>query len=207
VFYSSVHPHHSQKRAKFVMSDVLSRDTVARCYGNALFDVMSASESFADDVRDFVYLADLVSIAEMKAFWSSPWESLERKQRFLREVVLSEVVGYFSEAICNALEVMLAEQRMDIVLGAAKVLQDLARSHLQELKGVVVFAEPQPQEFVMAVKKGAQLIFGDFLELVERVDPELIAGFEVRVGNLRYDASLANHVAHLKSYLAAQQEY
>jgi F-type H+-transporting ATPase subunit delta len=150
-----------------------------------------------------------------------PWlKSLRQVERRLRESELVAIIDDLSlplEAKKDRLRPVLGDAPMSVVnlvytMAAAGDLHCLERvvidleSHVARAGrgtvGLVRSAVPLTSEEKARLEKGLVLRFGDELALTYEVDPAIIGGLVVRVGDLVMDGSVAAKLAALRDELS-----
>lgn len=89
-------------------------------------------------------------------------------------------------------------KRLDLLKAIAKkyaIIYDFDK-HILEAK--VTTAVPITEELEKQVLQKIVELTGDKANLVNDVDPDILGGFILRVGDVQYDASIANHLNQLR---------
>jgi F-type H+-transporting ATPase subunit delta len=68
--------------------------------------------------------------------------------------------------------------------------------HIQ--RGKLISAQPMSDEQIAAIKKEVEKETGDTFEMDVEVDPELIGGFVLHIGDRLFDGSVASSLRKLK---------
>lgn len=101
----------------------------------------------------------------------------------------------------NFMKVLAQHERLEII----RTVRTKAHHFLDKLRGrteaSVVSAAPLDPKHSAAIKARLQATYGGEIVLRETVDPSLIGGVIVRVGDRVVDGSLANSLARLKEQL------
>lgn len=130
---------------------------------------------------------------ELRSLIESPVIKAELKKN-----VLSQVFGDFSEASDKLMALLLENNRIEIFGMVAEKFMVL----YDELKGkenaVVTTAIPLSEELEAKVLAKVQELTSKEVTLENVVDEEIIGGFILRVGDVQYDASIANKLNNLK---------
>lgn len=117
-----------------------------------------------------------------------------------KEAVIKAVFGSRLDALSNAfIQIIIRKGRENHLDGIAKEYVQLYK----ELKGVVtahvtsaVQMDDSIRLTVLSLVKAAK---GDQVELLEEVDPSLIGGFILRVGDQQFDTSISRKLKQLKN--------
>ena len=139
---------------------------------------------------------------------TSPRVGQEEKIRLLELAIGSRV----SRSLLDFLKVLARRGRLDCLRAIARA----ARQQLNELRGRVevtlTTAEPLGEDSTRQAAERLQTALGQQIDLSTTVDPDLIGGAIVRVGDTIFDGSVLNHLeqmrrtAHSKSAQKIREE-
>jgi F-type H+-transporting ATPase subunit delta len=170
-------------------------EQVAKVYARALVDAAQKSgqteaivaelDSFVTDVLDKLPLLKSVLGAAMR--------QPEQKLKLIDQVFQ----GRASPLFLSFVKTLARHGRLDIVRTIRHEVHKL-HDELRHLVRVdVQTAAPLPAELKQTMAQMIQARTGGTPVLVERIEPELIAGFVVRVGDTVFDGSVATNLAKL----------
>lgn len=131
---------------------------------------------------------------ELQAVLQSPVIKANDKKEALLKIFSGQ-----SEATHSLINILVENQR-------ASLLADVAKSYVQlynDEQGVkvatVITAVPLSSELESKVMaKVKELTGSDKVTLKNEIDPAIIGGFILRVGDIQYNASIANQLGNLK---------
>jgi F-type H+-transporting ATPase subunit delta len=169
-------------------------EEIAEVYARALFEVATEHDKL-DVVRDELgeFADALADSRELQTFFFSPYFSTEEKKEGLHKAVTGA-----DESVANFLELLLENHRMPVVF---RVRRDFDRLWEEENKLLPVqitsAVELDPS---VADRIGAEIgrQTGRTVELTSTVDPDVIGGIVLRVGNSILDASIRNRLENLR---------
>jgi F-type H+-transporting ATPase subunit delta len=169
-------------------------EEIAEVYARALFEVATERDKL-DVVRDELgeFADALADSRELQTFFFSPYFSTEEKKEGLHKAVTGA-----DEAVANFLELLLENHRMPVVF---RVRRDFDRLWEEENKLLPVqitsAVELDPS---VADRIGDEIgrQTGRTVELTSTVDPDVIGGIVLRVGNSILDASIRNRLENLR---------
>jgi F-type H+-transporting ATPase subunit delta len=173
-------------------------EEIAEVYARALFEV-ATEQNKLDVVRDELgQFADaLADSRELQTVFFSPYFSTEEKKEGLHKAVTGA-----DESVANFLELLLENHRMPVVF---RVRRDFDRLWEEENKLL-------PVEITSAVELDPSVAdrigeeigrqTGRTVELTSTVDPDVIGGIVLRVGNSILDASIRNRLENLRKQVA-----
>jgi F-type H+-transporting ATPase subunit delta len=151
--------------------------------------VLSELDSFVDDV--------LAGVPNLQATLSSPKVPLEAKTGMIDRAF----AGKMSGPLLNLLKVLCRRGRF----GCIRAIRQAAREQYNELRGRVEVSVRSAQKLdgdaLSLVKNQLQASLGKEVELKVSVDPDLIGGLVLKIGDTVYDGSVVNRLSTLRNSL------
>jgi F-type H+-transporting ATPase subunit delta len=148
--------------------------------------VLEQLESLVADVLD--------RLPQFEAALSTPRIAVEEKVRILQKAF----GGRMSPVLLNFLNVAAQHGRLDCLRAIARQ----ARHYYNELRNRVEVrlqsAQPLSNPLRELIASRLQQLLGREVDLQSQVDPELLGGIVVRVGDTVYDGSLANKLNRMR---------
>jgi F-type H+-transporting ATPase subunit delta len=163
-------------------------------YAKAVLDLAienKASEGVEHDMR--AILETIAGSSELRAMLASPVVRGEIKKR--------AVEGIFSKnhKITKGLVNLLVDNRR------ISMLNEVALKYIilnEQIKGqnvaYVTTAVPMTSQLEEQLLKKVEGLIGNKVSLENKIDESIIGGFVLRIGDLQYDASIANKINNLK---------
>ena len=174
------------------------RDTAARRYAEAAFDLGRSDGTLDAWERDLARLRDAVGDEELRALVEHPAVAFADKERVLRRVV-----GDVSPEALNLVLLMVRRGRPRAIPRMTEHFADLVRRErgvaLAEIRSALPLDAPQRA----AISERLAELTGDTIEINEVVDEALIGGITVRIGDRLYDASVRSRLERLRARLTA----
>lgn len=171
-------------------------------YANALADIalaQSAAEAVTQELTGFGAL--YAESGELRNFLSSPAVTREAKHRVV-EKLLARVGG--SKIVRNFLLVIIDHQRAqflpEIVATFQQVIQQRQGITEAQVSSAVELNAPQKAELESTLER----LTGKRVEAKFSLEPELLGGAVVRVGDTVYDGSLRSRLNELRARLASE---
>jgi F-type H+-transporting ATPase subunit delta len=171
---------------------------IARVYADALFGV-AKEKGKLDAIREQLgQFADaLAKTREMQLFFFSPYFSSAEKGDGLKKAI----AGADPELV-NFLELLIEKHRMPVLFRIRRQFDALWAKENKRLGVTVTSAvelDPQVAEHI-----GAEIEqqTGNEVELQSRVDPDILGGLVVQVGNMVLDTSIRNRLEKLRKSVA-----
>jgi F-type H+-transporting ATPase subunit delta len=171
---------------------VARRETAARRYAEAAFEIGRSEGTLDTWERDLQRLTDALADEELRSLVEHPAVPYAAKERVVRRVVS----GVSPEAV-NLVLLMVRRGRMTRHF-AALVRRERGVA-LAEIRTALPMEEPQRA----AVTDRLHDLTGQEIEINEVVDESLIGGITVRIGDRLYDASVRNRLERLRARLTA----
>ncbi len=174
------------------------RDTAARRYAEAAFDIGRADRTLDAWELDLVKLRDALAVDELRTLVEHPAVAYGEKERVVRRVV--------GDVLPEALNLVLLMVRRGRPRAIGRMV-DHFRELLRRDRGIslaeVRTALPLEESQRVAVMDRLHELTGDEIEINEVVDESLIGGITVRIGDRLYDASVRNRLERLRARLTA----
>ncbi len=112
---------------------------------------------------------------------------------------LLKIFGEQSEATHSLINILVANKRTMLLSNVAKSFVDIYNEQQGVKVATVTTAVPLTSELeVKVLAKVKELTGSEKVTLKSEVDPEIIGGFVLRVGDIQYNASIANQLGNLK---------
>ncbi len=175
------------------------RETAARRYAEAAFEIGRADRSLDAWERDLTAMAGALRNAELRRLVEHPAVAYAAKERVLRRVVGEGV----SELALNLVLLMVRRGRPGAIERMVEHFAELLRRERGIALAEVRSALPLPEEQRDAVGKRLAQLTGAQIEMNEVVDESLIGGIAVRIGDTLYDGSVRNRLERLRARLTA----
>jgi F-type H+-transporting ATPase subunit delta len=173
-------------------------EELAQVYARALFEV-GREHGKLDVLREQLgQFADaLDSNRELTTFFFSPYFSSEEKQEGLRRVLVDA-----DESFVNFVNLLIENHRMPVIF---RIRQDYERLWEEEnrllpveITSAIALDQATTENLGRTIGERA----GRTVELAARVDPAILGGLVVRVGNSILDASIRNRLEQLRRQVA-----
>ena len=173
-------------------------EEIAQVYARSLFEVASEQDRL-DAIREQLgqFAAALASSRELEVFFFSPYFSTEEKKDGLRRAIEGE-----DEIIRNFLELLIENHRMPVVFRTRRIY-DRMWEEANRLLPVEITSAVQLDSSV-AERIGDEIgrQTGRTVQLTSTVDPDVIGGIVLRVGNSILDASIRTRLESLRKQVA-----
>lgn len=173
-------------------------EELAQVYGRSLFEVAKENDKL-DVVREQLgEFADAVDDNhELQVFLFSPYFSTEEKKDGL-----GKIVSDADEHFLNFLELLAEKHRLPVIFRIRRVYDELWAKENKLLEVSVTSAVELDDKLVKQIGDEIEKQTGQTVELQSHVDPDVLGGLVLQVGNTVLDASVRNRLEKLRKQIA-----
>jgi F-type H+-transporting ATPase subunit delta len=173
-------------------------EEIAAVYARSLFEVAQEQQKL-DLVREQVgQFADaLQDSRELQVFFFSPYFSTQEKEDGLDRAVTGA-----DPVVQNFLKLLIENHRMPVVFRIRRAYDVLWEEENQLLPVEVTSAVELDEGTVRQIGDRISEQTGRRVDLSSRVEPDILGGIVVRVGNSVLDASVRNRLENLRRQVA-----
>ena len=173
-------------------------EEIAEVYARALFEVATEKNKI-DVVREELgqFTDALADSRELQTFFFSPYFSTEEKKDGLHKAVTGA-----DPEIQNFLELLLEKHRMPVVFRIRRDYDQLWEDAHKLLPVQITSAIELDPSIAERIGDEIGRQTGRTVELTSTVDPDVIGGIVLRVGNSILDASIRNRLENLRKQVA-----
>ena len=173
-------------------------EEIATVYARSLFEVAQESGKL-DEVREQLgQFADaLEGDRELQVFFFSPYFSTEEKKDGLAKVIEGA-----EPAVLNFFELLVEKHRMPVIFRIRRDYEQLWERENKLLPVEITSAVVLDDEIARRIGDQIGEQTGQRVELTKTVDPDIIGGLVLRVGNSILDASIRNRLETLRKNVA-----
>jgi F-type H+-transporting ATPase subunit delta len=173
-------------------------EEIAEVYARSLYEV-AAERDVSDDVREQLgQFADaLGEDRQLTAFFFSPYFTSEEKKDGLRKMLSGA-----DEIFLNFLDALTERHRMPAIFRIRQRYDQMWDEAHRMLPVQVTSAIALDTQTVRSIGERIGEQTGREVELSSTVDPEILGGLVLRVGNFILDASIRNRLNQLRKQVA-----
>lgn len=173
-------------------------EEIADVYARSLFEVASEQDKL-DVVRDQLgQVADAVAAdRDLQTFFFSPYFSTAEKEDGLKKALVD-----VDPTVLNFLELLVEKHRMPAIMRVRRVFDTLWERENKVLPVQITSAVSLDPEVVLQLGDRIGQQTGQRVELTADVQPDILGGIVLRVGNQILDASIRNRLEHLRRQVA-----
>jgi F-type H+-transporting ATPase subunit delta len=173
-------------------------EQLAQVYARALFEVAREQGKLEVLREQLGQLADaLNSNRDLAVFFFSPYFSTTEKQQ-----ALGKLLDGADEAFTNFLRLLIENHRMPVIFRIRQAYEKLWEQENKtlpvEITSAIALDEKTTESLGETIGKSA----GRTVKLATRVDPDILGGIVVRVGNSILDASIRTRLEQLRRQVA-----
>lgn len=183
---------HAQPRETVLSVDV---QRLAKVYAEASLNAAGEPSAQEALVAEFAELEKnlLDKYPQLETLFDSELIPAEEKLALLDKIFGQEA----SATLLNTLRVMVKHDRLGLVRGVARSIHDLWEARSSRVRIHVETAQPLDAQLQQEIVDAFRKLLGAEPTLVARINPDVLAGFVVRVGDRVYDASARSGLARL----------
>jgi ATP synthase F1 delta subunit len=173
-------------------------EEIAEVYARALFEV-AKEHDILDEIHDDLgaFATALEENRELAVFFFSPYFSSEEKKDGLKRAVTGA-----DPIFMNFLEALLERHRMPVIFRMRTRFEQLWDEEKKLLPVEITSSVQLDKAIVQSIGERIGEQTGQKVELSSKVDPEILGGLVVRVGNFVLDASIRNRLNQLRKQVA-----
>jgi ATP synthase F1 delta subunit len=173
-------------------------EELAEVYSRALFEVAKEHDVLDDLHEQLGQFADeLDTNHDMQVFFFSPYFSSQEKKEGIRKMVEGA-----DENFVRFLELLAERHRMPALFRIRRAFDALYAEERKLLPVTVTSAVELDEGIVKEIGRKIEEQTGRKVELTAKVDPNVIGGLVMRVGNMVMDGSIRARLERLRKQVA-----
>jgi F-type H+-transporting ATPase subunit delta len=175
-------------------------EEIAEVYSRALFDVAREHDildRMREELNEVVEALEDEDNRELRLFFYSPYFSSGEKKD-----AVEKVVDGADERFVNFLKLLAERHRIPVLPRIRRRFEELWAEENQLLPVNVTAAVELDDELVKGIGKRIEEQTGRKVELSSNVDPDVLGGLVLRVGNMVLDASVRNRLERIRKQVA-----
>lgn len=176
----------------------MSEIQVASRYAKSLLDLALEQDALEAVKKDMdLFVNTCRENPELQAILKNPIMSLEKKGNILEGVF----AGKLHDLILSFFRIVVRKGRSEILYPTAKEFLNQYNIHKNVVKATVTSATTLSEQNLKQIREIVQEYTRGEVELTTVVDPELIGGFILKVGDRQIDTSLSGKLSKLRKTL------
>ncbi|MCR6545426.1 F0F1 ATP synthase subunit delta [Dehalobacterium formicoaceticum] len=172
--------------------------TIARRYAQAIFAIAqekNLTEEYARDLKKVIQLIE--GNEDLKILFYGRFVPSEAKKEAVSKIIADEL----DPMVANFIYLLLDKSRENYLTGIAEVFNELVAEKNRIMPAQVRTAIPLTKNQVQSLEKKLSQITGRNIQAEIQVEPSLIGGMSVRIGDTVYDGSIFKQLSLLKEHL------
>ena len=171
--------------------------SIARRYAEAAYDVAVQDGNTDVWLRDLRAADDVLQGRSLALYFKNPEVPAEDKLR-----ALQELLPHVYPHVLNLLRLLVTRHRLHLLPSVIQHFEDLDREAKGIVEAYVTVARPVDEGETAIIKQRLSSLTGKTVELQTSVDPGILGGIVVRIGDKLIDASVAGRLERLRQELA-----
>ncbi|MGO8672764.1 MAG: F0F1 ATP synthase subunit delta [Capsulimonadaceae bacterium] len=175
------------------------KDTrVAKRYAAALFEVAKRSDILDSVAEDLLTIERILSdSAILRSALTEPLMAEERKERLVGDAFGDRITA----TTLNFLKLLIRKRRAELLDVTFREFRILSDEHNNIVSATASTAVPLTPDQLTRLTKGLEKLTGKHIILTATVDPGIIAGVVVRIGDRIVDGSVMGRLHRLEQHL------
>jgi len=173
-------------------------EEIAEVYSRALFDV-AQEHDILDDVHEQLgqFADELDKNRDMQVFFFSPYFSSQEKKEGIGKMIEGA-----NEHFQRFLELLAERHRMPAIFRIRREFDGLYAEERKLLPVTITSAVELDQDTLKEIGRKIEENTGRKVDLTTKVDPNVIGGLVMRVGNMVMDGSIRARLERLRKQVA-----
>jgi F-type H+-transporting ATPase subunit delta len=173
-------------------------EELAEVYSRALFEVAKENDVLDEIHEQLGEFADqLAENRELQVFFFSPYFSSQEKKEGI-----SKLIEGADEHFVRFLELLAERHRMPVLFRIRRAFDSLWSEEHKLLPVSVTSAVELDKKMLEGIGKRIEEETGKEVELQSTVDPDVLGGLVLQVGNVVLDASIRSRLEQLRKQVA-----
>lgn len=178
----------------------MSASEIALRYSQGLFKLHSSKDERESLLKDLEQIVSVFNqFPQCALFFSSPIIDIERKEKVLQRILKNGSEGN----LIPFLSTLLKKRRFNNLPEIVKELRKKVSQDLGVLEGRLITSDPIDGDTKKELVRKLEQKYRKKILLKEEIDPQLIGGGMLIVGNDMVDFSIRNKLENLKENLSA----
>lgn len=176
--------------------------TLNRRYAKSLLEFAQEQDRVEEVKKDMDYIIEVIEASrEMRILLKSPIITGDKKLAIFKEVLGATI----SEISMTFIKIILTKGREAELEGIAYGFRNIYRQYKGIEEATVTSAHPLTDGQREEIRTKLVGVTGSTIEIQEQVDPSIIGGIKIRVGDKQYNGSIAYQLEQLKRKFQSNQ--
>ncbi len=171
---------------------------IARVYASSLLDLGQQQNALADIEEEIGVIADLVAESdELRHFLASPGIARDVKKEFIEKIFK----GRISETVLYFLKVLVDNDRQTCIVEIRDAFADSVDDINNRQKVTVISSIGLDEALKKKLVERMKEVFKKDVILKEEINPNILGGIIIKIGDTVIDGSLAKDLRNIKNNL------
>lgn len=175
------------------------RSSTARRYAEAVFEIAERDGTVELWLSQLSDIAQAVTRPEVVRRLEDPHVPIEARAQALHDVAGKDMLPQMA----NLLGLVLRRRRVDSMPHIAREFKRLYNRRAGIVEAAATSAMELDQQEIAALTTRLEKMTGKKIELDTSVDPRILGGIQVRIGDTLYDGSVRGRLERLRARLAS----
>ncbi|MBU2227606.1 MAG: ATP synthase F1 subunit delta, partial [Proteobacteria bacterium] len=186
----------------FTRAQKLTSSNIAKRYARAFFKVAKEERRYEDYSLELGrFSAILKENKGLNEFLANPIFARQDKKAVVETILQKTGI---SELTANFLKLLVDKRRIGIISDIESRYRELMYEALNKVKVTVSTAFPLTGELAAQLQEGLEKLTGKQVEMTVLLDPSLLGGVVVRIGDTLYDSSIRTQLNKIKDLLGEE---
>jgi len=175
----------------------MSEKNLAFPYSKAFLDLSIQENKLESSYADMLSIIDIgEENPELKLVLQNPLVSLEKKK-----TILLEVLKFLKPETKKLLEILIQKERAGLVFSVAQEFTRQYREYHKILSVSITTAQALKPKMEKEIRSHLEKVLSGKIELTQTVDPEVIGGLLIRIGDHQFDGTIRKSLLEMKNNL------
>jgi F-type H+-transporting ATPase subunit delta len=173
-------------------------EEIAEVYSRALFDV-AKERDVLDEIHDELgqFVEELDENRDLQVFFFSPYFSSQEKKDGI-----GKMISGADDNFVRFLELLAERHRMPAIFRIKKDFDELYAEERKLLPVTITSAIELDKDLIKEIRKKIEEQTDRKVDLTTKVDPDVLGGLVLRVGNIVMDGSIRARLERLRKQVA-----
>jgi F-type H+-transporting ATPase subunit delta len=175
---------------------------IARRYAKAFFKAAEEGKNYREYYDELVVFSDMIKGNEnLHGFLTNPIFPLSDKKAVIESLIQDRDISHLSS---NFLKLLVDKRRIVLLPEILDCFRDIMDTELGMVRVAVKTAFPLSKELSENLREGLEKITKGKVEMAIFVEPELLGGIVVQIGNTYYDGSVRAQLNDIQNLLGEE---
>ena len=171
---------------------------LAKRYAQSLLDLAREKNLLEEVNKDMKFITDsILQIRDLEMLFDSPVVKVSQKLELFSKIFKSQI----NTLTFSFVSLLVTKRRESHILSIAREFGALYADYKNITQIILTTANKVDDKLREEIKKLAQKATNSEVELIEKVNKDLIGGFVLKIGDTLYDSSISTRIRKVKREL------